>query len=234
MHPFTGFILWLWYSVSAFMLPLGPASLLALALPMLALFGNPDGRQRLSWLLQLLLPLALGLWLIHSQILAYCFGTIESWHWPWPATTLWLRIATSLVVAQLWFSYCPLPRLIAALFASRLPLSLSYLLAGPLLLLDPIKRQIAQIRQAQLARGVPLDGTLWQRSKAAPALLMPLLNSLLQGVGQQGAMLEMRGFRHQAQRTRRNAPLDPIWQQQLRWGIAVVMLLQLLGALLWR
>ncbi|WP_051201933.1 energy-coupling factor transporter transmembrane component T [Ferrimonas senticii] len=232
LHPFSGFCWWLWFSVSVWLLPLGYLQLAAALLPLALLLSDRDGRQRLGWLLRLLLPLALGLWLIHSQIIGYWLGHTNQWHWPWPATELWLQIACCLLAAQLWLRHCPIPKLVNALLSSRLPATLSYLLAAPLLLIDPIQRQLQQIRLAQLARGVPLDGNLWQRLTSLPMMLLPLLAGLLNGVSQRGAMLEMRGFRRLPQRSPWQAPADSSAQRRLRRLLLLAIPVQLAAALL--
>lgn len=49
----------------------------------------------------------------------------------------------------------PMQRFIRALFASRLPPGVAYLFAGPLLVVEQLKQQLAIIHEAQCARGVP-------------------------------------------------------------------------------
>ncbi len=53
--------------------------------------------------------------------------------------------------------YVPVQCFIRALFASRLPPGVAYLFAGPLLVVEQLKRQLAIIHEAQRARGVPLS-----------------------------------------------------------------------------
>jgi energy-coupling factor transport system permease protein len=66
-----------------------------------------------------------------------------------------------------------------ALFASRLPPGVAYLFAGPLLVVEQLKRQLAIIHEAQRARGVPLDESWYQRLRAMPALIVPLTHNAL-------------------------------------------------------
>lgn len=62
--------------------------------------------------------------------------------------------------SQMWMQYVPVARFMRALFASRLPPGVAYLFAGPLLVVEQLKHQLAIIHEAQRARGVPLDESL--------------------------------------------------------------------------
>lgn len=48
--------------------------------------------------------------------------------------------------------FVPVQRFIRALFASRLPPGVAYLFAGPLLVVEQLKRQLAIIHEAQRPR----------------------------------------------------------------------------------
>jgi len=175
MHPFTTLTLWLWLSASGLFLPLGwPLALLA-AGTFLALLAWPAARYRWRFVAWLMIPMALGLWMVHSGFLAHWLtgAELNTQRQAW-AITLWLRLLVIISGAQLWLQFVPTERFIRALFASRLPPSFSYLLAGPLLLVEQLRQQLSVIREAQVARGVPLDGNAWQRIISLPALVLPL------------------------------------------------------------
>lgn len=53
--------------------------------------------------------------------------------------------------SQLWMQYVPVQRFIRALFASRLPPGIAYLFAGPLLVVEQLKRQLTIVHEAQRA-----------------------------------------------------------------------------------
>lgn len=91
--------------------------------------------------------------------------------------------------------FVPVQRFIRALFASRLPPGVAYLFAGPLLVVEQLKRQLAIIHEAQRARGVPLDEGWYQRLRAMPALIIPLTHNALNDLAIRGAALDMRAFR---------------------------------------
>lgn len=90
--------------------------------------------------------------------------------------------------------YVPVQRFIRALFASRLPPGIAYLFAGPLLVVEQLKRQLTIVHEAQRARGVPLDEGWYQRLRAMPALIVPLTQNALNDLTIRGAALDMRGF----------------------------------------
>ncbi|MEO1736140.1 hypothetical protein RB531_1656 [Salmonella enterica subsp. enterica serovar Typhimurium] len=142
-----------------------------------------------------MLSLGFGLWLVHG-------GWLTEWisgqprdpqRWVY-AVTLWLRLLAIVSTSQLWMQYVPVQRFIRALFASRLPPGIAYLFAGPLLVVEQLKRQLTIVHEAQRARGVPLDEGWYQRLRAMPALIVPLTQNALNDLTIRGAALDMRGF----------------------------------------
>ncbi len=90
--------------------------------------------------------LGAGLWLVHGGWLPeWLSGTPRSPERWSHAITLWLRILAIVSTSQLWMQYVPVQCFIRALFASRLPPGVAYLFAGPLLVVEQLKRQIAII-----------------------------------------------------------------------------------------
>ena len=124
-------------------------------------------RSRAKYVLWLMIPLGLGLWLVHGGWLTEWISgqprAPERWA---DAVTLWLRILAIVSTSQMWMQYVPVARFMRALFASRLPPGVAYLFAGPLLVVEQLKRQLAIIHEAQRARGVPLDESWYQRLRA--------------------------------------------------------------------
>lgn len=232
MHPFTSLTLWLWLSVSVLLLPLGwPLATLSGAV-FIGLLAWPAARHRWRFVVWLMLPMALGLWLVHSGWLAHWLtGAPLDDSRQGKALALWLRLLAIISGAQLWLQWVPTERFIRALFASRLPASFSYLLAGPLLLVEQLRQQLAVIREAQLARGVPLDGSWRQRLVSIPALLLPLAGNTLTELTVRGAALDMRAFRAVPRRTTLDAPEDSNTQLFLRYGLLLLMLLE--GGIRW-
>ncbi|MGS0639888.1 energy-coupling factor transporter transmembrane component T, partial [Citrobacter sp. VF227] len=146
-----------------------------------------------KYVLWLMIPVGLGLWLVHGGWLTEWFSrqprTPERWA---NAVTLWLRILAIVSTSQIWMQYVPVSRFMRALFASRLPPGVAYLFAGPLLVVEQLKRQLAIIHEAHRARGVPLDESWYQRLSAMPALIVPLTHNALNDLAVRGAGLDMR------------------------------------------
>ncbi|MBP6122281.1 MULTISPECIES: energy-coupling factor transporter transmembrane component T [Providencia] len=234
MHPFTSLTLWFWLSASVLFLPLGwPLILLSCAI-FVVLLSWKSARYRWRFVAWIMLPMAAGLWLIHSGWLAqWLTGETLQNHHQDKAMALWFRLLTIISASQIWLQYVPTERFIRALFASRLPASFSYLLAGPLLLTEQLRQQLSSIKEAQLARGVPLDGNLWQRLISLPTLLLPLASNTLSDLSIRGAALDMRGFRYSPTRTTLNPPADSQYQQRLRYGLLLLILLEGGLALWW-
>lgn len=233
MHPFTSLTLWLVLGVSSLLLPLGYPLLLYSLASFLLLILLKSTRHRWRYVFWIMLPMAGGLWLVHSGWLAWWLrnearDNTALMH----AAALWLRLFAVLCIGQIWLQYVPPQRMTRALFASRLPLGLAYLLAGPLLIAEQLRIQLTTIYQAQLARGVPLDGHWYQRLRYIPALVIPLTHSALNDLTLRSAALDMRAFRLHRTRTTLWAPIDSSLQQMVRYGLLLLAVLEI-GVWLW-
>lgn len=229
MHPFTSLTLWLWFSASTLMLPLGWGLVVVAFAPFAAVILRSASYHRWKFIAWVMLPMAAGLWLIHggwlSQLLTGSPPLISQQQ---SAMALWLRLLAIISASQLWLQYVSTEQFIRALFASRLPASFAYVLAGPLLLAEQFRQQLASIREAQLARGVPLDGHFWQRMTSLPALLFPLVSQTLSELTVRSAALDMRGFRYTRHRTTLHKPMDS--RRQYIWRLVLLLLIVIEGA----
>lgn len=234
MHPFTSLTAWFWLSASSLFLPLSwPLVLLGCSTFIALLLWQP-ARFRWKFVAWFMLPMGLGLWLIHGGWLAQLLtGETLKNSRPEFALALWFKLLTIISASQIWLQYVPTERFIRALFASRLPASFSYLLAGPLLLAEQLKQQLSIIREAQLARGVPLDGNFWQRCTSLPAILFPLASNTLSELTIRGAALDMHAFRYSAKRTTLNPPVDNLRQVVLRYTLLLMIFIEGGLALWW-
>ncbi|OAT46634.1 transmembrane component of queuosine-regulated ECF transporter energizing module [Proteus hauseri ATCC 700826] len=227
MHPFTSLALWFWLSASVIYLPLDLPLLLISGGVFISVLIWTASRWRWRFIAWLMIPMAIGLWLVHSGWLAHWITNASldtsNQH---AAIALWLRLLAIISAAQLWLQYTTTEQFIKALFASRLPVSFSYLLAGPLLLVEQLNQQLQNIKEAQLARGVPLDGNFYQRLSALPAVLFPLISHTLSDLAIRGAALDMRGFRIIAKRTMLSPPTDSSLQVVLRYAILLIILIE--------
>ncbi|CAG9421501.1 energy-coupling factor transporter transmembrane component T [Providencia alcalifaciens] len=234
MHPFTSLTLWGWLSATTLFLPFGLPLIIVACSIFLAVILWPAARYRWKFIVWFMVPMAAGLWLVHggwlSQLLS---GTHPSDIQQQKALALWFRLLAIISASQLWLQYVPTERFIRALFASRLPASFAYVLAGPLLLVEQLRQQLATIREAQLARGVPLDGHFWQRLTTLPALLFPLASQALSELTVRSAALDMRGFRYTRHRTTLNKPTDSRLQYALRLGLLVLIVIEGVFTLCW-
>lgn len=190
-------------------------------------------RQRARYVTWLMFSLGVGFWLVHGGWLAYWLNGQPRDPAQWTkAVTLWLRILTIVSTSQLWMQFVPVRQFIRALFASRLPPGLAYLLSGPLLVVEQLKHQLYTIHEAQRARGVPLDGRWYQRLRAIPALIVPLTHNALNDLAVRGAALDMRAFRLHRRRTTLWAPKDSIFQRNLRYSMVALMVAEA-GVWIW-
>lgn len=227
MHPFTSLALWLWLSASVLFLSLSWPLLIVSSGIFIALLIWKASRWRWRFVAWLMIPMAIGLWLVHSGWLAHWITSapLDTSKQPM-AIALWLKLLAIISAAQIWLQYTSTEQFIRALFASRLPISFSYLLAGPLLLVEQLQQQLKNIKEAQLARGVPLDGSLHQRLISLPAIILPLISHTLSELAIRGAALDMRGFRIIARRTTLFPPIDTVFQSILRYFILLLILIE--------
>ncbi|MBA7799965.1 energy-coupling factor transporter transmembrane protein EcfT [Citrobacter freundii] len=233
MHPFTSLTLWALAACSTLLLPAGIPLTVYSMVVFLLLLCMPATRSRAKYVVWLMLPLGVGLWLVHGGWLTEWISgqprTPQRWT---DAVTLWLRILAIVSTSQLWMQYVPVSRFIRALFASRLPPGVAYLFAGPLLVVEQLKRQLAIIHEAQRARGVPLDEGWYQRLRAMPALIVPLTHNALNDLVVRGAALDMRAFRLQRRRTTLWAPEDSNLQRIARYTMILAILVET-GVWIW-
>lgn len=234
LHPFTALTIWAIVAIQALLLPLNTA-LICLAISILAclIIWQPS-RHRLRYVLWLMLPMALGIWLVHGGVLHSLMGNPTSSVGQKHAFTIWWRLLIIFSAAQIWMQYTPIITMVQALFASRLPIGFSYLLASPLLLVQQLGQQIKLIKEAQLARGVRLDGNVFQRGKAFTALLFPLINNTFANISMRISALDSKGFRYPIKRSNLWAPKDSHQQKSFRYLCIILLMIEVIGVILWR
>ncbi|MGQ4791967.1 energy-coupling factor transporter transmembrane component T [Escherichia coli] len=158
MHPFTSLTLWALAACTTLILPTQTILPVYSAATFFCLIALKATRRRAKYVVWLMFSLGAGLWLVHGGWLTeWLSGTPRSPERWTHAITLWLRILAIVSTSQLWMQFVPVQRFIRALFASRLPPGVAYLFAGPLLVVEQLKRQLAIIHEAQRARGAALD-----------------------------------------------------------------------------
>ena len=235
MHPLTGFALLLLAVVLAARLDDVGALLVLLGVSLALMLSTPHRSRRVRQWLLVLVPLAVGLVLVHGRWIAVLLGMEVRDHGNTfePMARLWLRIAITLAFAQWWLSTTSPEQIVRALLASRLPPGAAYLLASPLLLAEQLKARLAAISEAQAARGVDVQAPWHKRWRILLALALPLLLWTLSEVGDRAAALEARAFRSRARRTTLDAPLAAAWERVVI-GMALVAALLIMGSFGWR
>lgn len=232
MHPFTSLTLWALAACSTLLLPAGIPLTVYSTVVFLFLLCMPATRPRAKYVVWLMVPrrwiVAGPRWLVdrmdkrttaHATTVGRCHHAVAA-------------IPAIVSTSQLWMQYVPVSRFIRALFASRLPPGVAYLFAGPLLVVEQLKRQLAIIHEAQRARGVPLDEHWYQRLRAMPALIVPLTHNALNDLVVRGAALDMRAFRLHRRRTTLWAPEDSTLQRIARYTMVLAMLVET-GVWIW-
>lgn len=194
VSPSFAFGIWLVWVGGAVALPALPFLPVLCAIPLLALVFWPRARRRLRAVAWLMGSLGLGLWLVHGGVLnAWVGGEPIPGRARW-AFFLWLRIFAVVSSGQLWLEAVPLPHLVRSLLSGPLPARCGYLIASPLLLAEQIKLRWAQVREAQLARGIAVNGSFRERAASMPSLFFPLVLGLLNDLPSRSAALDMKAF----------------------------------------
>lgn len=233
MHPFTGLAL----LIPLVMLALRLSSPWALAGVLLTLLlwlsvKCVGGASRLRQWALILVPLALGLLLVHGHWLRNDLPPEARMAALQPALCLWLRLGILLAATLYWLSSITLEQLLRALFASPLPSGLAYLLASPLLLKEQLAQRLSAISEAQRARGVDLQASWWQRWYHIMILAGPLIVWTLADVAERAAALESRAFRLQPRRTTLDAPQFSGHEHRVLL-LALLATLLIAGSFLW-
>ncbi|GAB4393108.1 MAG: energy-coupling factor transporter transmembrane component T [Kiloniellaceae bacterium] len=237
LNPLTKLTLVLWVAVAAFMLPTAGTwaiALFAFVTGVLAGAGKVFARR----LLFTLAPLAVALFVVHGLLVDH--GDRETWG-PLDISHDGLaymvhiigRIAALLSGSLVFVTTTHPARLLKALDSHGFSPGLAYVIASPLLLLEPFSARARAIREAQAARGLDLDGNIPARLRAFPALLMPLVTLALADIDHRAQVLDGRGFRACPRRTVLDAPADSDGQKWFRRLLIATIPLVIAGRLLW-
>jgi len=238
LNPLTKLTALLWIAVAAFVLR-PEAGAVVLALCILAALAAGIVLPFLRRLLLTMVPLAIGLGVVHGFLVDHgdgkALGPLSvSLAGLIYAAEVFVRIAT-LMAGSLLFVITTHPgQLLKALDAKGFSPALAYLVASPLMLLEPFGARARAIRDAQMARGLDLEGGRLTRIRALPALLVPMVTLTLADIDQRAQVLDGRGFRAAPRRTVLAPPSDARYERALRWLCLVSLPFLIAGGLLWR
>jgi energy-coupling factor transport system permease protein len=118
--------------------------------------------------------------------------------------------------------------LMRALVERGLPSQLLYLVVTTLQLVPRFQAQARRIQDAQRARGLETEGSIWRRGRALIPLTGPLLLASLMDVEERALALEARGFSRRGARTSLVVLEDSRQQAWLRltlWVLSVMIVL---------
>lgn len=238
LNPLTKLTLVLWCAVAAFALPPQGAIPLALVATVVGIFAGA-GRVFARRLFITLAPLSLALFVVHGMLVDHAgertvvFGLELSRDGLAYMVRILGRIAALLTGSLLFVCTTHPARLLKALDSHHFPPGMAYVIASPLLLLEPFTQRARAIREAQMARGLDLQGSFITRARAFPALLMPLVTLALADIDHRAQVLDGRGFRARPHRTVLDAPQDSGAQRAARWVILLSIPVLIAGGILW-
>jgi energy-coupling factor transport system permease protein len=237
-NPLTKLAGLVWVVSAATVLP-GPADALLILGGTACAFATGIGPGVLKRLVITLTPLALALCIVHGLLIprpgAIAVGplTVSLAGLAFGITIL-LRVAAILTGSLILVLTTHSGDLLKALDASGAPPAVSYLIASPLLLLEPLMARAGDIRDAQRARGLDLNGSWKARVIALPMLLIPLVALALTDLDHRVLVLNGRAFQSGRRRTVIDPPPDDAAQRRFRWIALVVAVLQFGLLVHWR
>jgi energy-coupling factor transport system permease protein len=237
-NPLTTLVgmIWMISAASVFPMPLAvPLLLFGILVAML----SGVGKRALKRLSITMIPVGIALLVVHGFLVAR--PDFEPFLGPLKispmgldyAAKVFTRVATMLVATLLFVTTTHPGDILKSLDQRGVPPGIGYLIASPLLLIEPFSDRAKSIRDAQRARGLDISGSWKARVKALPVLLIPLITLALADLDHRASILSVRAFRAQKRRTVIDAPPDDIFQVWLRRVLLVVAVLQLGLPLLW-
>ncbi|MCX5515456.1 hypothetical protein C3941_18190 [Kaistia algarum] len=237
-NPLTSLCLLLWMISAAIVLPTAGSATVALAAILVALVTGV-GRRAVKRLLMTMVPIGVALVVVHGLLIDRqdfaALGPLQvSTTGLDYALRVFMRVAAMLMATLLFVTTTHPSEMLKALDQRGVPPGVGYLIASPLLLIEPFTERAHAIRDAQRVRGLDLTGSWKARAKALPVLLVPLITLALSDLDHRASILSGRAFRAHNRRTVINAPPDSTFQIWLRRLLLTLAVLQLGLPLLWR
>lgn len=123
--------------------------------------------------------------------------------------------------------------LLTALTERGLSPALAYIISSTLYILPQMQAKAVAIMQAQQARGLETEGSVWRRARALLPLLAPLVLGALVDSEERAIALEARAFRVRGPKSSLHVLPDSAGQRGLRIGLLLGVVL-LIGWRIWR
>lgn len=178
-----------------------PAALVAVAAAVAASAGPAAAHRWRRWTVAAGLPVAVSLFLIHGLVfpegrdvlvrLGPLAVTVEGLTFAAARAARWLAAASALALVG---ALCRPAMLATMIESASLPGGLGHALASALLLAPAAQRSAAQIREAQRARGLETDGSMWRRVRSIAPLVVPLAVAVIVDGQHRALALTSRGF----------------------------------------
>lgn len=146
------------------------------------------------------------------------------------AARISVRAINVLLAFSLLILTTPPAEMIESLVRRGMPAKLGYIMHSVLQIIPMMSSNASIIMDAQRARGMETEGSLWVRIKAFIPLIGPLVMSSLVNTHERSIALEVRGFSAATQKTFLHQEKVPGGMKQLR----IFFLLFLAAVLAWR
>lgn len=124
-------------------------------------------------------------------------------------------------------------KMVTAFVDAGISPKIGYLLLATFQIFPQMQMRLSIIREAQVARGLEIEGNVFQRASAFLPLMGPLVMSSLMSVQERGMTLETRGFGSSNQNiTSFIEVLDTPQQKTARKGMAILTVCMVIGSLI--
>ncbi len=189
-------------------------------------------------LLKIILPLAFFLFFIHGLFYHQTTTTIPLGGIDFSGEGLLFalqmtgRITAALAASLIFVMTTPTADLMLALSQRGTPAAITYIIGATLQLIPQLQARAAAIGDAQRARGMETDGSLYRRIRALLPLVIPLVLGSLVDVEERAIALEARAFRVKGPKSSLHELADPK-SERLLCRLALIVTLAVLVIARW-
>ncbi len=122
--------------------------------------------------------------------------------------------------------------LMTALTQRGFPGAIAYIVVATIQIVPRFQAKAAAILDAQRARGLETEGSLWRRARAVLPLVAPLILGSLVDVEERALAIETRAFNHAGPKTSLIEIDEARWERAGRWALVAAMV-AVIGLRIW-
>lgn len=240
LHPFTKIAAVLCFGIIGFVSPWITLTYIILLGVLFTSYLAKLSKKVFSFIIPFSIPLILALLIIHgfynskNVTIIHDFGFVQL---GLEGTIFAIKMSGSIlvfVVSFLLFTLTTQPgKLVSAMVEAGVNQKIGYLLLATFQVFPQMLMRISTIQEAQVARGLEIEGNIFKRAGAFLPLIGPLVMSSLMSVQERGMTLETRGFGSTNKKvTSYIEVLDTDVQKIIRKGMLILTILAVIGSII--